>query len=296
MPIHTSAARLAASAATLVALLGLDGCGPGAGSGAADSPDAKVSAGEALGHVHGLGVNPADDTLFAASHFGVFRFGTDGTARRVADRYQDTMGFTVVGPDRFLGSGHPDLSEDLPVNLGLVESHDAARTWKTVSLHGQADFHALDAARSELGQEGHIVGYDAASGRVLASRDGRRWATVAKTPVVDVALDPGDSSRVLVTTGSGHLVAYGLDSGDPARLQAPPLGFVDWPTDELLVGAGLAGRLYLSRDAGSSFDPVPGPSGQVQALDVEPGRWHVATSNGVFRSTDDGRTWESLTR
>jgi hypothetical protein len=28
-------------------------------------------------------------------------------AARVADIYQDTMGFTVIGPDHFLGSGHP---------------------------------------------------------------------------------------------------------------------------------------------------------------------------------------------
>jgi hypothetical protein len=37
-----------------------------------------------------------------------------GQARRVADRYQDTMGFTVTGPDRFLGSGYPDGRDDLP--------------------------------------------------------------------------------------------------------------------------------------------------------------------------------------
>ncbi|MGH2838494.1 MAG: F510_1955 family glycosylhydrolase, partial [Thermoleophilaceae bacterium] len=59
-------------------------------------------------HVHGLGVNPADGALFIATHTGLYR-APDGelAAERVGDRYQDTMGFTVTGPDSFLGSGHP---------------------------------------------------------------------------------------------------------------------------------------------------------------------------------------------
>jgi hypothetical protein len=59
-----------------------------------------------LAHVHGLGVDPADGTLYAASHHGVFRIPTGSEPERVSE-VQDTMGFTVVGPGRFLGSGHP---------------------------------------------------------------------------------------------------------------------------------------------------------------------------------------------
>jgi len=63
-------------------------------------------------HVHGLGINPADGSLFIATHTGLFRVGKDSRkAIRIADRYQDTMGFSIVGPNRFLGSGHPDARE-----------------------------------------------------------------------------------------------------------------------------------------------------------------------------------------
>ncbi|MDQ3275042.1 MAG: exo-alpha-sialidase, partial [Actinomycetota bacterium] len=58
-------------------------------------------------HVHGLGINPKDGALFVATHTGVFRIPESGQAVRIADRWQDTMGFTVVGPDHFLASGHP---------------------------------------------------------------------------------------------------------------------------------------------------------------------------------------------
>jgi hypothetical protein len=51
------------------------------------------------------------------------------------------MGLTVVGADRFLGSGHPDVQTDCPPLLRLIESTDAARSWPSVPLLGDADFH-----------------------------------------------------------------------------------------------------------------------------------------------------------
>ena len=78
------------------------------GDQATESPDPATSDPGPI-HVHGLGVNPADGSLFVATHTGLFRAAPDEQrARRVADRYQDTMGFTFVAPDHFLGSGHPD--------------------------------------------------------------------------------------------------------------------------------------------------------------------------------------------
>src|SRR3712207_5291105 len=74
-------------------------------------------------HVHGLGTNPRDGALFIATHTGLFRLvATEKVATRVGDSYQDTMGFAVVGPDRFLGSGHPDGREQAPPFLGLIRS------------------------------------------------------------------------------------------------------------------------------------------------------------------------------
>ena len=73
-------------------------------------------------HVHGLGINPADGALYVATHTGLFRMerGSDDWPNGSGTRLQDTMGFAVVGPDRFLGSGHPDLRDDLPPLLGLI--------------------------------------------------------------------------------------------------------------------------------------------------------------------------------
>ena len=70
---------------------------------------------------------------FVATHLGVYRVA-NGVAERIADRTQDTMAFTMVGPDHFLASSHLDLRDDLPAHLGLIESTDAAATWQSVSL------------------------------------------------------------------------------------------------------------------------------------------------------------------
>ncbi|HLF76681.1 MAG TPA: hypothetical protein VJB57_04255 [Dehalococcoidia bacterium] len=95
-------------------------------------------------HVHGLGVNPKDGALFAATHTGLFRI-VEGKAERVGDRYQDTMGFTIIGPDHFMGSGHPDVRDYTagkpPGLLGLVESTDAGLKWTPKSLLGRVGFH-----------------------------------------------------------------------------------------------------------------------------------------------------------
>lgn len=92
-------------------------------------------------------MDPADGSVYAAGHLGVFRLsGT--SAVRIADRYQDTMGFTVTGPRTFLASGHPSPTDPAAVSpyLGLVRSIDAGSTWTTLSAGGEADFHSFQQA------------------------------------------------------------------------------------------------------------------------------------------------------
>ncbi len=67
-------------------------------------------------HVHGLDIDPLDDALLAATHTGLFRIDSRGDAVRIADRYQDTMGFTVVGPGRYLASGSRVQTQSIGVD------------------------------------------------------------------------------------------------------------------------------------------------------------------------------------
>jgi hypothetical protein len=276
------------SAAILVAACG-DGDGGGSG--------APMAGGPSIGdpgpiHVHGLGINPKDGALFVATHTGLFR-AADGErkATRVADRFQDTMGFTVVGPDRFLGSGHPDGREQQPPFLGLIESRDAGRTWEPVSLLGERDFHVLEAAGSRI--YGFGSDFETKQAALLVSDDGgRSWAQ--RTPpegLISLAIDPQDPDRIAVSGEQG--LYSSSDAGQGWRPLDGAASLLAWPAADRLFAVGLDGTVARSADAGRSWRRLGNVDGQPAAFEGQSGdELYVALHNGtVKRSSDGGASW-----
>ena len=263
--------------------LTLAACG-GDGATTASPPAAE----EGVEHIHGLGVDPADGALMIATHSGLFR-APRGEARpqRVGDRRQDTMGFTVVGRGRFLGSGHPDARDGLPPLLGLIRSDDAGRTWRPVSLLGEADFHVLRTAGTR------VLGVDATSGLVHASDDGgRTWARrTPPGPLVDLAARPGDPDT-LVAAGEDDL-HVSRDTGRTWRpLADGRTGLLAWPRARTLVLADAGGGVHRSADGGATWRDVGQAGGPPAALAADGDDLYVALhDNRVRRSVDGGRTW-----
>jgi hypothetical protein len=244
----------------------------------------RVSVDPGPRHVHGLAVNPRDDALFVASHTGLYRIGRDeSSASRVTDRYQDTMGFTIVGPDRFLGSGHPDLRDNLPPRLGLVQSRDEGRSWRPISLLGQADFHILR-ARGE-----QIVGYDAASGHVLTSRDGgEHWRRHRfEGPLVDLVIAPAPL-RGLVATAPAQLLRS-LDDGRSWGSVSETTGLLGWPKPRRLYLLASDGRLWLSPDIGRRWRLLGEIGGRPTAFAAyADGRLYAALHDGLIKRSTGG--------
>lgn len=247
-------------------------------------------------HVHGLGVNPADGALFVATHTGLFRAPRGQVrARRVADRFQDTMGFTVIGPDRFLGSGHPDGREGLPPFLGLIRSTDAGRTWQPVSLLGKRDFHVLEAAGSRV--YGYGSDFESRQAGLLVSEDGgRSWRErTSPEPLVSLAIDPSDPDRV-VASGEDGLYAS-TDAGQGWRPLSDTPGLLAWPEPEALFLVGVDGSVSQSSDAGLNWNSVGAVDSQPAAFESAGGELYVALHNGtVKRSRDGGRSWHVRSR
>ena len=240
-------------------------------------------------HVHGLGVNPADGVLYAATHYGVFTVAEDGTTQRVGNR-QDTMGFTITGPNTFLGSGHPDVAVDDEPLLGLIESGDAGRTWTPLSLRGQADFHALQVAA------GSVYGYDATSGTFMASSDRTSWERRSQLPMRDFTVDPEQPDAVLATTESGL-----VRSGDGGRTwsevaDAPPLVVLARRGDVgELFGVDVLGTVHLSVDDGATWTSRASVGAPPEAMAVEGRTMHVAVrGGGILTSTDGGASFTPL--
>ncbi len=250
------------------------------------------SAGEGVAHVHGLGINPANGNLYAASHLGVFRVPADGKAERVGKLVQDTMGFTVVGPDHFLASGHPDLNDNRlrkpgrPPLLGLVESTDGGQTWDPLSLLGEADFHSLVAAH------GNVYGYDSTGGRFMVSADGKQWDTRSRLAMGDFAVDPADADHLVASTGRGL-----AESGDGGRtwepVDGPQLAFLSWGAEQGLWGVSPAGETYRRVDG--RWEPREALTSEPQALLVTDDELYAAVTAGdrtqIHVSSDGGRSW-----
>jgi hypothetical protein len=243
-------------------------------------------------HVHGLGVNPGDGALFIATHTGLYRVGEAETkAVRVGDSHQDTMGFTIVGSDRFLGSGHPDAREDLPPLLGLIESTDEGRSWEPISLLGEADFHVLRSAGER------VYGYDVTNDRLMVSSDaGRAWAQVDRpAPLVDLAADPADSNHVLAAAAGD--ASQGLheshDGGRSWERISDRVGLLAWPVPERLLLVDGGGDVFLSTDGGRRFERRGAIGGEPAAfLGRSAGEFYAALHDGTIkRSTDGGASW-----
>lgn len=242
-------------------------------------------------HVHALGVNPRDGSLFIATHTGLFRAArAEARPKRVAGRFQDTMGFTVIGADRFLASGHPDGREQLPPFLGLIESTDAGRTWNEISLQGAMDFHVLEASGRRI--YGFGSEWETQAERLLVSDDrGESWhRRPAPEPLIDLAIAPGDPDTAVVAGRRRlHLTR---DAGRSwSELSAGP-GLLTW-LGRRLLSVDSDGIVRAAVDGFDRWRVRGLVDSEPAALAAGPGQQlYVALHDGTIkRSTDGGVSW-----
>jgi photosystem II stability/assembly factor-like uncharacterized protein len=256
----------------------------------ADDGDRAAAADPGPVHVHGLGINPADKALYIATHTGLWRLPPGAREpERIGESRQDTMGFTVVGPDHFLGSGHPDNVRQPPL-LGLIESKDRGQDWDPVSLLGEADFHVLRAVGSR------VYGYDVTNARLMVSTNGgQAWTEHHPPPMIDLAPNPTSPTQVIASTEQGLLVSR--DSGERWSPLGDGVGLLAWPAPKALYLVDGAGDVLRSSDGGRRWTRAGQIGGQPAALIAATAQeLYVAVhQGGIVRSRDGGRTWEAIT-
>lgn len=242
---------------------------------------------EEVVHLHGVGRNPADGSIYLATHAGLVRPVEDGY-EVIAGRYQDTMGFTIAGPDDFLASGHPDIREGGPSHLGLIRSTDRGETWSTSSLAGEADFHAIVLAH------GQVYAADSMSGSILISTDhGSTWDRRGQIELTTLAVDPDDPLHLVGADYDG-LVHASSDGGETwAATDGPPAAALLWHPQLGLLGAGPDGVVSARSDDGR-WEEISSLGGTGPVLSIDGDALLAATDGGRILRSIDGWTWEEV--
>ncbi len=230
-----------------------------------------------------------DGALFIATHSGLFR-STEASSELepVGEIGQDTMGFSVVGPDEFLGSGHPAPNQAGPTSLGLIESSDAGEQWKQISLGGEADFHILRSLH------GRVYGYNGSNGELMVSSDGgETWSGRSPpAPLIDLAVDPKDPQRLIASTQGG--LALSTDDGRTWMPLEGDVGLLAWPEVEALFLLDARGDVRRAADPEESWEPVGAIGGQPAAFTAaDGGELYAALADAtILTSSDGGSSWQ----
>lgn len=233
------------------------------------------------GHVHNLAYD--GDTLVLGTHGGLFLQQPGRAPELRSETGFDVMGLAYDGR-RWLASGHPAPDDDLPADLGLRASADG-RTWTTVSLLGEVDFHRLTASGAT------VLGVSAHDGALLRSQDeGASWTRLDNPGVFDVALDPSSPGRALATTENGPLLSTDAGTSWSPIAEAPLLAFVAFSAGTA-YGVSLDGAAHVSADGGATWIRTGGIGARPEAFAAADGRVAVLGGGKVHESVDGGATF-----
>jgi hypothetical protein len=249
-----------------------------------------------LGHVHGLGTNPADDSLMVATHFGLWKIDDAGTAKRVGDAAHDFMGFAVIGNDHFIASGHPNGARSLPPLMGLIESKDGGKTWKSRSLMGDADFHSL-----RIADDG-TYGWNSSNTKIMSSKDHEKWSTSdTETMLLDFVVDPNDGQRMVGTIAESRTDLETHTSNDGGNTWqeldgAPSLIRLAWSDSDNVWGFAPDGTIWRANSETWQWRKRGTAPGGPEAVEVSGDVITVAAAGAISRSRDAGKSWSELYR
>ena len=167
--------------------------------------------GVGLFNTEGSGSNDNGNSIYLATHNGLYNKNQNSSWVKVGSDKSDLMGF-VIDPKKegvMYSSGHPVNGG----NLGFRMSTDSGKTWQTLSsvTDNPIDFHAMS-----ISPVNNDILYGSPGGGYalfITHDQGKTWSIITSIPsqIVSIAANPLDANGVYIGTGSGMF--YSNDQG-----------------------------------------------------------------------------------
>jgi photosystem II stability/assembly factor-like uncharacterized protein len=240
---------------------------------------------------------PGDPSVYYVAGLGGLFKSTNGGASysSIFDEPDvSSVGAIAVAPSNanvvYIGTGEPNIRNDIEPGDGVWRSDDAGKTWVHVGLDGTAHIAQIaidphDANVAYVAAEGRIYANNAERGIYKTTDGGKTWQHVLAiddtTGASSVAIDPANPNTVLAGAWTIWRRPWTMNSGGPND------------------------GLYISHDAGAHWTRLEGhglPGGLMGRIGLayapsQPSRIYalIESQEGVlYRSDDGGATWQSI--
>ncbi len=237
-------------------------------------------------------------TFYAGGLGGLFKSADGGVTWQSVFNHQpvSSIGAVAVAPSDanvvYVGTGEPNLRNDVAFGDGMWRSTDAGKTWQHLGLNGSGAIARIavdekDSNRVYVAVLGDVYKASSERGIYRTSDGGKTWQRVLytddRTGGSSIAIDPSNPRHLLAGMWEGWRTPYHLNSGGPSDGVYESADGGDHWTRLRANGlpSGTTGRIAI---AFAPSNPL-----RVYAL--------IESSEGsLWRSDDGGKTWKLVNK
>lgn len=255
--------------------------------------------------------SPSKTIYVSAAAGGVWKSTNNGVTWRPIfdDKRIASLGAMAIAPSDtnqvWVGSGEPNTRNSIEPGSGIYKSTDGGNTWRMMGLEktqhiGRIVVDPRDANIVWVAAGGPVWTSGGDRGLYKTTDGGATWTLVkaganATTGFIDVALDPRNPDVMWASSWERIRTPYSLNSGGPGSAlwkstdagrtwtEIKGNGYPEGRKGRIGIGISRSNPdvVYALTEAATLAAGVPYRPGQNDA-------------NGLYRTTDGGRTWERM--